>query len=81
LDALNIAVQKNLFMNGGPLVSTTRIGGHVALRAVLLNPLLKSHQLNEILGLIREEGRRQMSLALSVEEADHESIACYESAS
>lgn len=81
LDAVNMAAQKSLFISGGPLVSTTRIKGRVALRAVLLNPLQESNHLAELLGLIRDEARRQASLALSVEEAGRESVACYESAS
>ena len=38
LDALNITVQKRLFRNGGPLLSTTKIDGRTVLRMVLLNP-------------------------------------------
>lgn len=81
LDALNTAVQKVLFMNGGPLISVTRIGGRAALRVVLVNPLLETHHLAKILDLIRDEARRQLVLALSVEETYDENIACYQSSS
>jgi L-2,4-diaminobutyrate decarboxylase len=81
LDALNTAVQKVLFLSGGPLVSITRIGGRVALRAVLINPLLETYHLAEILDLIRNEARRQLALALTVEEIDDENTTCYQSSS
>jgi L-2,4-diaminobutyrate decarboxylase len=81
LDAVNTAVQKQLFQAGGPLISTTRINGRVVLRVVLLNPLLEVCHLSDILERIRTEAHRQTLLALSIEGVSHESTACYQSAS
>ena len=60
LDQVNLRLQKHLYRTGGPLVSSTRIGGRVTLRAVLLNPLLEAGQLGEILEAIRSEAWRQI---------------------
>lgn len=81
LDAVNISVQKELFQTGGPLISTTRVGGRVVLRVVLLNPLLEVSDLPEILDRIKTEARRQVSLATSIEGACNESTARYQPAS
>lgn len=57
-DRINEAIQASLFERGGPLVSSTKVGGLVALRAVLLNPRLTVTDLETALDLISQEGRR-----------------------
>lgn len=58
-DSVNEAVQHNLFRTGGPLVSTTRVGGRVWLRAVLLNPRVEECDIVTSLRSIRREAERQ----------------------
>lgn len=59
LDTVNAEVQRRLYRSGGPLLSSTRVGGRVVLRTVLLNPHLETRHLPEILEAVRDEARRQ----------------------
>jgi L-2,4-diaminobutyrate decarboxylase len=61
LDELNRRLQRHLYQSGGPLVSSTRVGGRAVLRTVLMNPALEVGQLGEILDAIRVEGLRQLA--------------------
>jgi glutamate/tyrosine decarboxylase-like PLP-dependent enzyme len=45
LNLLNSTIQSRLFVDGGPLLSTTRFNGLTYLRAVLMNPLLQVEDL------------------------------------
>jgi L-2,4-diaminobutyrate decarboxylase len=45
-DEAMLAAQRSLFRGGGPLLSCTRLGGRVVLRAVLLNPAATKPQLH-----------------------------------
>jgi len=64
LDAVNAKVQQILYRSGGPLISSTRVGGRVVLRTVLLNPHLETRHLPEILQIVRDEARRQTDALL-----------------
>lgn len=65
LNKVNDAIQKELFLNGGPLLSSTKIGGYTILRMVILNPCLDIGIFDEILEHVRFEAHRQVSLASS----------------
>ncbi len=80
-DAINAAVQRTLFLNGGPLISTTRIAGRTVLRAVFMNPLTRRGDLPGIIERILAEEGCQRSSIWSREREDHEDITRYESAS
>ncbi len=58
LDRINLAIQKKLFITGGPLISTTQVGERIVLRVVLLNPMLEFHQLKDIIASIQKEAHR-----------------------
>lgn len=62
LDFINISLQKQLFITDGPLISTTKIDGRIALRAVLINPMLGMNHLKNIVELIQAEAHHQLSL-------------------
>lgn len=80
-DRINAAVQRTLFLNGGPLISSTRIAGRTVLRAVFMNPLTRSGNLPGIIERIVAEGERQCSSTWSREREDHEDITRYQPAS
>ena len=61
VERLHEKVQKRLFLNGGPLLSTTRIHSLCVFRCVFLNPLLEVDDLDPIIGRIRTEAQRAMS--------------------
>jgi L-2,4-diaminobutyrate decarboxylase len=78
LDALNLTVQKRLFQNGGPLLSTTKIDGRTVLRMVLLNPRTTLadllHGLDRVRCVAREEA---LSIRFSIGMGrENESLTC-----
>jgi L-2,4-diaminobutyrate decarboxylase len=75
LDKVNAAVQKALFQNGGPLISSTRIAGRTVLRSVLLNPRLASSDLVGLLDMIRCEAQRQVSFMSMSRPVEFEEIS------
>jgi L-2,4-diaminobutyrate decarboxylase len=57
-DDLNLQIQASLFRGGGPLLSTTRVGGRPCLRAVLLNPNITGEHVVEALDRVVRAGKR-----------------------
>jgi L-2,4-diaminobutyrate decarboxylase len=55
LNKINEEIQSDLFMSGGPLLSKTQIQNIIYLRAVLLNPLLRMSDLDDVIERIREQ--------------------------
>lgn len=60
LDALNAAIQEGLYGEGGSLLSRTRIGGRVVLRAVLQNPFTTRRDLDRVLADVLRAAHRAM---------------------
>lgn len=56
LDGLNIAVQRHLLGTGKAVVGRTRVGGRVALKLTLMNPLLTESDVRSLLGLVEQTG-------------------------
>jgi len=61
LDNLNLRIQKRLFSKGGPLISSTVMGGRTVLRAVIQNPFLEPRHLGAILEEIRKVGLHELN--------------------
>ena len=56
LDGLNIAVQRHLFHTGKAVVGRTRVGGRVALKLTLVNPMATVDDVRSLLGLVEQTG-------------------------
>jgi L-2,4-diaminobutyrate decarboxylase len=56
LDDINASIQRGLFHSNGTLLSTTRLSGSIALRAVFSNPMLHESHLAEIITTIQLAG-------------------------
>lgn len=56
LDQLNIAVQRHLLGTGKAVVGRTRVGGRVALKLTLMNPLTTADDVRSLLGLVEQAG-------------------------
>lgn len=78
LNLINKTVQKQLFISGGPLVSTTMVMNRVFLRVVLLNPLLGIDRLPDVMALIHREALVQFSLLQPKKRTNIEDIACHQ---
>ena len=53
---VNLAVHEKLFRTGGPLLSVTRVGGRVSLRAVVLNPAFTHAHADEVVERVTAAG-------------------------
>jgi L-2,4-diaminobutyrate decarboxylase len=58
LNRVNRSIQQQLFLRGGPLLSSTRIGERDVLRAVLLNPRTTPADFMGVIDRVVEAGRR-----------------------
>jgi len=57
LDVLNIAVQQDLLAAGQAVVGRTKLEGHAALKLTLVNPLMTTDDVTELIELIASRGR------------------------
>lgn len=74
LDDVNSQLQKTLFFTGGPLISSTSLGGKIVLRVVTLNPLLQIHHLSAALKRIQHIAR-EIATSLTPKERENEGVA------
>jgi L-2,4-diaminobutyrate decarboxylase len=80
LDALNLAIKERLFRSGVVLLSATRVGGRVALRAIFSNPALDAERPRIIVRAIERCGENLLMHG-AWQETPHAGIAGYQSAS
>jgi L-2,4-diaminobutyrate decarboxylase len=62
-DRINFAIRQRLFDEGKAVVGHTRVGGRQCLKFTCLNPMTTVTQFEELLGLIREQGRECETMA------------------
>jgi L-2,4-diaminobutyrate decarboxylase len=67
LDALNIAIQEELYRGGDTLLSRTSIGGRVVLRAVLQNPFTTKDDVRRLVLEVVRTARRAASVSCRAE--------------
>jgi L-2,4-diaminobutyrate decarboxylase len=77
LDSLNLAIKDTLFRSGSVLLSATRLGGRLALRAIFSNPALEHEQLRAIVNTIERCGKDLLAHH-ALEEFSDASIARYQ---
>jgi L-2,4-diaminobutyrate decarboxylase len=78
LNQVTESIQKYLFANGGPLLSSTKICGESVLRAVFLNPETEERELDAAFDRMSEQAKLQIERNIRVPEGRHENTFCYE---
>ena len=57
LDRVNTELQRRLFASGRAVIGRTRVGGEVALKLTLVNPLATADDVTALVAEVAEEGR------------------------
>jgi L-2,4-diaminobutyrate decarboxylase len=72
LDEANAYIRKALFRSGEAVVAGSKVNGRQYLKFTLLNPATTIHDIQEILGLIKDHGRRYFNQPSSRIEINNE---------